>query len=87
MSKLGASGQPCKIPFRDVPSGNQMDNTAIGVVICAETRSKLLKRLAREKRDMLAMLRAVIPPVGNRRSWDRQRFSEKQDRIAYGQDC
>src|SRR5207248_3132141 len=60
-------------------------NTGIGVVICTETRSKLLERRARKKRDMLAVRRAVIPPVGDRRSRDRQQFSGKQDRIAYRQ--
>jgi hypothetical protein len=46
-----------------------MDRTAVHVM-CAETRSKLLKGHAHKNRDMLAMLRAVIPPVGDRRSWD-----------------
>src|SRR5437762_10589811 len=62
-----------------------MDRTAIGVVVCPETRTKELERGARKKRDVLAVLRGVIPPVGDRRSWGRQQFSGKQNRIAYRQ--
>ena len=53
-----------------------MDSTAIGVVICVEASSKLLERFTRIKRDMLAVLRAVIPPVADRPCWDGQQFSE-----------
>src|SRR5438067_5968359 len=62
-----------------------MGTTVTSVVTCPETRSKILKRPARKKPEIPAVLRGVIPPVGDRRSWGRQQFSGKQNRIAYRQ--